>query len=625
MVNEITTLPDEITTNNEKFIPLFSATTVHVGILYQLISSIGLFGSQCLLDISKERLCFSIVEGNVCKIKLNLGKQLFESYNYRGVLKLLHQQYNKNTLYGEETQNSQAAELTHDDNAYDPELICTISLDLNSFLETLNILTSDMNNNSSETKCSLLYYNENDPFIFEFEDQFITERCSIETYFIDVDRRTKQTNNSSSNNNNNNNDNNNNNNNNQSNNNDEITIESGFAELDSIVDDSIFKIDGSKVINDIVLKSSVFYEVLKDMVDLHTNKFILYAFKQSDENKRNSQLIFISQSKYDSIGFSKIMIPQRRTNIHEFKLFKPKNFSDLENISPDGNSQEVYVEMENCYELSISSNYHFDYFAKLLKSLKLSRLVKLRKDLNGLTSVLLLLGQGNEQQKALYHGSSIEFVTLESVPLDEYNGIQMDNNINDYLIMNKYGYGSNYVEKIIKDDEDVQTIRVGDDGKLITLDNYFTTMDEFAMAGVTTPAPNQEISAFVPVESLKNTHSEKVSDQLKITDELAQTLLGGGKDIQRDFDDMQRDNGGTDTVINREDVISDSLVERVEVDSTVLQIRETRSRKHYMAMDPQRDGSKKGKKAEDKKTAKKRKENDGIETVGGAVEIPLFI
>ncbi|OBA14772.1 uncharacterized protein OGAPODRAFT_24678 [Ogataea polymorpha] len=113
------------------------------------------------------------------------------------------------------------------------------------------------------------------------------------------------------------------------------------------------------------------------MKDLSTEELILYCSNMRSEHQR--KLVLISKSEDASIGYSKLVFPSRKPFLKDMQLYKP----ELVN--------EEQTQMVLC-STSISSFYNFSYFAKILRAIKLSKSIKVRKDLAGLTSVSLLLG-----------------------------------------------------------------------------------------------------------------------------------------------------------------------------------------------------------------------------------------
>lgn len=387
------------------------------------------------------------------------------------------------------------------------ESVITIGIDLSDVLDTFNFHSS-----IEGVEFTLQYDDGSNQLILTFNDDLIIETCTLQTYVV------------------------------------ESSGQGG--------DDEGFQLDSFGVISEIVIKSSILFDILKDMKGLHTEKFIIYCLKRVEGYSEKNQLIFISQSKLNSIGLSKLIVPQTRSNIQQFDIFKLNN-----------------GQRETCFNTSLSCNYLYIHFSKLLKALKYSRSVKIRRDLNGLTSVVLLLGEPSDHQRKLYQGCSLDFTTLESTGM-EIMGVPVNND--------GVGYADNQIDQLIKDDEDISTIRIGTDGQL-TLDDYFQTRAVDRIDDYETGVPRGSII------------TSKSQDEIQITPELAQTLLGGG------------------AYGNGVSVQSTPI-------GTVLGPSNEKSGKIPNVPTPQ-IRSKKPR----NRTKRSKRSNDGVETVGGAVEIPLFI
>lgn len=607
---------------------LFEAKTRNIHLLYQLINSIRPFGDFCTLDISSDGMTFNISDENVCKVRLNLNQKVFQTYIFSGVWRV-KRDFTEKELYADDTdlsdenQDEDNEVIKHNqEGGFDEDAIVTISLNIASFLETMNIHVKENKSSDTSIECTFRYENAGHPFVMIFEDDLIVERCELSTYFLEnIEEKSKNARKSNK----------------EASRSINVVSAGDFAVDIPLVDDSIFRLDCERVLFDFIVKPNILYDIIKDMDDLNTERFILYCNKIREEGdetktKNNSKLLFISKSKSDSMGYSKLIIPMRKSNIPEFKLFKPKMVA-----------QREQYELEDCNNLSLSSTYHFDYFSKLLKAIKLSKLIKIRKDMNGITSLLLLLGKNhsnnqknqplNTEVNGLY-GSSIEFVTLESVSIDELSAFNVQPT--NTSLLSKLGYNNRFVEQLIKDDHDIQTIRVGNDGHFVTLDDFFgdaraefdrveqhknnlqnemdfhNHIDEFPASEYRSiEAANGGASSRVRKPSTTKRDQQQEGQQheqghdgnvLKLTEQLTMSLLGHAI-RSTDEEDLQVEN----TIVEGE-----SENER------------GRRRRH-----PSNNVSRRKKQTNKRKKGKSSragiKENDGIETVGGAIEIPLFI
>lgn len=541
----------------------FVASTTNIVPIYRLISAISPFGDNCYLNITPEGLCFSIVTHNICKVFLTLDKRLFSYYEFhpqkRGML----------ISNDDESQTQEDSPVTN----------VTINLDLKSLLETINIhIPSDSEQDAdSITKCTLGYQTEGSPFILTFEDQCIVERCELATYDVGnktthIRKRKKRIM--------------------------EPLVDNDNAEVyDQMVDDtSIFQLDSQKVIFEVTLKSSILYDALKDMNDLNTDNFILYCSSKGSVEHSNNKVMFISKSEDASIGYSRLIIPEKKPFLKSIGIFKPifgRNDDNGETCTMGPSTD------------SVSSFYKFEYFSKIIKAIRLSKVIKVRKDLNGLTSFLILIGStgalrgikasNNHHTRAyhekneplsgeqLFYGTSIEFITLES----ESDDSGIDTTISDE---SKYGYNNSMVEKLIHDEDNIKTIRITGDGRLVTIDDYFP------------PAKHTK-----PNSSNHEPHP-RTSSPLRVTKELTRSLLGlsaghqgenGDKSVQvdRSVTTKERDSEKD----NEDEENGDALTGNKGIDGA--------------------NGHDQSRKRRRKNKQKKK----DVETVGGSIEIPLFI
>lgn len=606
----------------DESIPQFESKTKNIQLLHDLLSSIQPFGEFCMLDISSEGMCFSIIESNICKIRLNINKKLFKSYTFNGVWREKNS-FSDSQLYAEDTDlsddNNEIEQKNNRDdnfiiNDFDKDSIISINLNLTLFLEMINVQVKDKNVDQN-IGCTFRFHRDGDPFVMEFEDELIVEKCELRTYYVDNEenrgnnkrnkKKVKKKNNK--------------------NESQEENLIKYFEIENHITDDTIFRLNNRTILYDIIIKSPILFDIIKDMSDLNTENFIIYCKKSKDNEglEKDPKIIFISKSKSDSIGFSKLIVEQRKHNVPEFKLFRPILSTERANE----------YDFEDCYDLSLSSTYRFSYFSKLLKSIRLSRLIKIRKDMTGITSLLLLLGKNSisqgktrhhhhqQQQQSDYdelYGSSIEFTTSESISIDELSSLSIQSK--GPSLLGKLGYNDKFVEQLIKDDRDIQTIRIGNDGRLITLDDYF----QFNQPNVefeqlenvynkhdrTRSESNENI---FPIENngTNENQNSKTQDKkiLKLTEKLTMSLLGHETPIE----------------------IGDKENNGIEIEQTIIEDDNENVHKKRERVSNYRDNSginnKKIKGSTRKGKSKKgsKKENDGIETVGGAIEIPLFI
>ncbi|ODV83792.1 hypothetical protein CANARDRAFT_29769 [[Candida] arabinofermentans NRRL YB-2248] len=599
----------------------FTGSTMNIIPIYQLISSILPFGKNCQLNITKEGLCFTIVDNNICKVLLTLDKRLFNSYQFNprtrsneveGSATSKQDRTVQDAQRTTDTENDEPTEDEEDDEEDDDALeSISVNLDLKSLIETINIhIPTDKDALDFKTKCILSYNNDGDPFILTFEDELIIERCELITLFMNPmsaqERvhgksrgRSKRVLTSQ-----------------------ELRMQYGESNDDAefedsieiATDNSIFQLDSSKLIFEIILKSSVFYDVLKDMKDLNTDEFILYCSKETptqpakygNDSESKRRLVFISRSEDDVIGYSKLITPEKRPFLKEMELYKPV-FKNTSTSATAWNEREV--DMIPAIT-NISSFYNFGYFSKIIKGIKLSKLIKIRKDLNGLTSLSLLISSSGlnashelgSDGKSIYYGTSIEFMTLESIALEDRHltftsgsdNIQQERNLSSNSIdadLLRFGYRNRSIEQMIRDDENINVIKIAGDGHLTTIDDFF--QPDYGDQNFSEPVMNHN------TDRLRE-RSEPTNIPLNITEALAQSVLGHDVSLVENQQDINARNG-------------------IDVNQTVEEenVRETRNKRL-------RGHKATGKKREGNNTSKKKRKDD-IHTVGGAIEIPLFI
>ncbi|GMG55595.1 unnamed protein product [Ambrosiozyma monospora] len=391
-----------------------------------------------------------------------------------------------------------------------------VNLDLKSFLETINIhLPSEKEGPEAKVKCILSYQGDGYPFLLTFEDELIIEKCELHTLMIEEREREsmavtkKQKKNGRH----------------LKNDNygldNDMDLEDGSPDEEdydaSFVDSSIFQIDLSKIIFDTVLQKSVLFDVGKDMADLHTSEFVIYCSNEEkfhsrrpvtrNENKKPRMLLFISRSSDEALGFSKILIPDRSRYLRKLDIFVPERHliyepepdvdEDEDNDAMIKNNKENYPRKPIQHrepidvlkmiprKTNVSSFYDFTYFAKATKAFKLAKSVKIRKDLNGITSFSILIDPDllfEDHCSKLLQGTNIEFITLETVAIEERLSISavpgetsdyrfLDNQVNKALL--KHGYHNPGVEQMIEDDENIKVIKITGDGQVTTIDDYF--------------------------------------------------------------------------------------------------------------------------------------------------------
>ncbi|ODV93110.1 hypothetical protein PACTADRAFT_20287, partial [Pachysolen tannophilus NRRL Y-2460] len=321
---------------------LFTASTTSLSHISNVLNSITPLGSKCLVTINENGLFFTVNDNNICKVQLNLDSKFFDSFNYNPI-KTSSISDSKNIKFG---------------------------LDLFLFVESVSLVNnynsnlSNSNNHNNgiggvtvKTICTLSYEGYGNPFILSFEDDKMLERVEFQTY-------------------------------------DDLDEDEDFPHY--------FEIDNDKLILEIILKSPILYDILKDLKEIQTEEILIYG----DTKNGKKNLIFISKGE---LGYSKLVFPSNRSILEQLVIYKA---IALKNVSYD---DEVYnfPDEENIEYIptntdSLTSFYKFNYFNKLTRAVKLSSKLKIKKDAKGLTSINLLI----KDEKNLSN-SVIEFQILE--------------------------------------------------------------------------------------------------------------------------------------------------------------------------------------------------------------------
>ncbi|OWB54897.1 hypothetical protein B5S28_g758 [[Candida] boidinii] len=753
----------------------FIAKTSNIIPIYHLISSLLPFGKNCTIIISKDGLCLTITDNNTCKILLNLDKRLF---NFHYILNLKKNnkkskgqededddddddddEYGANVRFSrrnttdvtEADNNIQLRNENDDDEIEDDdsdEKTISLNIDLKSLIETINIHIPSEKNQEPNVNCILSYRGEGYPFVLTFEDSYVIERCELLTLHIDSDEDYSVLTKRNANKNKHNhkvhqkkNSNNNNTQNGEGNSQfDEFfnEISNNYEDTEVNVNNYIFQLDTTKIMYEIVLKSSLLFDAIKDMNDLNTEEFILFCSKElsKSNNKHNSpdmndnsdgesirkRLVLISKSSDDSIGYSKLIIPEKRAFLKDISIYRPELITfedqdtdleddssdngedgDLTNLTEDGNqmaairnekktrarerieklnnSEEKNIEMIPAYT-SISSFYNFHYFSKILKSIKLSKLIKIRKDLNGITSLSLLItsagslheptssrhnNNNNNDDKGLYFGTSIEFITLETIPIEERyfitnsigeinnkdknesennNSGTVKNEISNSTLL-KYGYNNTTIEQMITDDDNINVIVIGNNGQLTTLDDFFTRTDEDNFINSHGRNSHKETNHVddlhrktVPISTSRR-DDESRSPEVRgdfggfdangpISNQLESLILGTNANTKPSASNNKIDDGGRievdETVGDNSD---DDNHNEKDTDGRRKNNKKTKRKppRKGFSRNYKRKDKDDGSDDEDRGQGKKRNKGKGeaIQTVGGAIEIPLYI
>lgn len=259
-------------------------------------------------------------------------------------------------------------------------------IDIHSLVESVTIANGYNNGQLGDqagplkVNCILSYQGYGEPFVVSFEDEKMLERVEFQTFNIE----------------------------------------------DETEDEDDFEIENDKLILEIVLKSSILYEILKDFKEIQTEQVHIYC----DTKNSAQNLIFISKGE---LGYSKMIFPSKRKLIEEMVIHK---------LDPSTHTYPV------TNHDSATCCYNFAYFSKMIKLCRIGSKIKFKKDSNGITSILILLKDDLRNRST----TVIEFKLLESMNLSGDNNDTFNNS---------------FIQNLIDDDEVTQIqVNVDDQQRL---------------------------------------------------------------------------------------------------------------------------------------------------------------
>lgn len=199
--------------------------------------------------------------------------------------------------------------------------------------------------------CYIKYEGEGTPLIVEFEDRFMVELMEFSTFGLGIE-------------------------------NPYLAGEN----LNGLI------IDSSKLTFEVILKSDIFLNLLKDLHALDTED--LYMYVSNGDSESGLLLSFVSKC---ALGYLKLIFPSDKTSLQKMELYS-------ENLMP--------------IESSAVSVLNFRVFIRILKAVKQSIKCKIMKDSEGIMSIQLLCKNVN---CAGYPGTMITFVMLEKATTPSEN------------------------------------------------------------------------------------------------------------------------------------------------------------------------------------------------------------
>ncbi|ODQ80524.1 hypothetical protein BABINDRAFT_19406, partial [Babjeviella inositovora NRRL Y-12698] len=230
-----------------------------------------------------------------------------------------------------------------------------IGIDLNSISDCFNMANQSFNaasllpTNGGTTlahlhlydiQCIISYRRHGDPLVIDFKDGKMNEKVEFLTFHID----------------------------------------------ETLQQDMVLCIDHLMLVYELMIKSDVFHNILKDLKDINTEDLFIYT-------RIHNELNFISRGE---IGYSKMMFPQERSILEQLTIYK--------------NYDSVPVDDELQMQSAIISRYNYPILSKIIRPVRLSHKTKIMKDSQGLMSFHLLI---NNHELNNYQGTIIEFNILE--------------------------------------------------------------------------------------------------------------------------------------------------------------------------------------------------------------------
>ncbi|KAK6465880.1 repair protein Rad1/Rec1/Rad17-domain-containing protein [Scheffersomyces coipomensis] len=544
----------------------FKASTTQISHLAEVLSSITTINSQALLIISPKGITIYTEYNHVCNVQLNIDPTLFTQYNF-----VINDNLNNDDEDDESSEN--------------PDL--RLGVDINLISDSFNSVASSLIKPKSFNKSGTSNYNNvqfdhnqnnnsgnslNNIPLAENVTCYITYNGHGEPLIIEFEDNvmsekleflTFQL---------------------------DITYPYDFINNDSQSQDDIDQdyrsdflvINHNELQFELMLKSDVFSNLLQDLQQINTVDLYIHIsneIKTLGNNNNNhahkrikfveNQLNFISKGP---IGHSKLMFPNERTILEQLKIYDHEEH---------GNKSSLKL-----INSSILSCYNFNNFIKILRASKLSTKCKINKDLNGILSIQFLCKNNNLFN---YVGTLITFNLLESTSL-----IQDDN-------------------------VDIPKSKKNDSRNL--LHNIF----------------DDESYDFIKRYNDVNKHKQ---DQQMVSQAVIQEyeVLGGGFEVEQD-DESDEQQPQRD--IDRPPPLSYASFRNTSSstnttsasDSTSkpsnFQVNDTIHENSILEPTNNRPVSKPASRKKSSSKRKKQKEDDDddeeIQTVGGAVEIPLFL
>lgn len=343
----------------------FTASTNQVSHLADVFSSITSINSQALMIITTNGIIIYSEYNHICNVQLSIDPSLFGAYNF-------YSENNASSL-----QNNEELRLGIDigliSDAFNAAASSSVSKSKTKTTAN-NANTITANGSVDNLVCYITYNGEGYPLVVEFEDSLMSEKIEFLTIYLDIAYPYDVSN----------------------------SQEEEEDEQYNLV------INHSEIQFEVILKSDVFTNLLKDLQQINTIDLFMYisnemrhlgSKRQKSKKSRKSgpsyldkQFNFISKGP---IGHLKLIFPNEKTILEKLNIYgKDHDDSEMKPINT-----------------SLISCYNFGNFSKIFKAVKLSIKCKIMKDLSGILSIQLLC---KNPQLTNYSGTLITFNMLES-------------------------------------------------------------------------------------------------------------------------------------------------------------------------------------------------------------------
>lgn len=310
----------------------FVASTSQVVHLAECLTAITSVSSQALMILNESGITLYAEYNHILNVQLTIDSSLFSSYSLSD---------------GHTTQASQNNELRL---GIDAQLVG----DAFGAASSSSLPRAKAGQKVEMVMCYIKYYGEGSPLIIELEERLMSEVIEFDTFYYDHDYPYD-------------------------------------AQSTQYENSSELLVNHERILLQIILKSDVLANLLRDLHHLNTQELYLYASNNRPRGKvvATNQLNFLSKG---AIGYLKLSYPNAKTMLEKLEIFQLTN----------GSMTEIHD--------SILTTFNFLPFLKIIKAVSMSTRCKMMKDMSGVFCVQLLC---RNVQVSNYPGTLITFNMLE--------------------------------------------------------------------------------------------------------------------------------------------------------------------------------------------------------------------